>query len=200
MTEPETSSVPAPFDSLPEEEVTEEPASPDEGNRFSFPKGLFPKGRLGLFALFVVFAGLGQGIAVTFLFGEDEPDLSDQVERQVSEAIKDVEARIESVEATVPTPGVDERTAEEISASGTPVVVKLPPAPVRAEDLDELTIARERFDHGDVEGARRIAGAWLLRMDGMAPGESARAPEAYGILADVLRRDFERTRDEGSAQ
>jgi hypothetical protein len=46
---------------------------------------------------------------------------------------------------------------------------------------------------GDIEGARRIAASFLLRLDGMGREESLRASEAYALLADVLRHEYERS-------
>lgn len=196
MTEPDNSAVPAPFDSLPEEGDAADEASPETRARFSFPLG-----RLGLIALFVVFAGIGQGVAVTLFFGDDKTDLSDQVEKEVSEALREAgaledraarDAALDHVPVPISVPSHPPAPKES------PVVVQLPPEKESAGEMDELRIARDRFKNGDVEGARRIAGAWLLRMDGMAPEDAAREPEAYAVLADVLRRDLERTSDERS--
>ncbi|MFH0945511.1 MAG: hypothetical protein V2A76_09975, partial [Planctomycetota bacterium] len=70
-------------------------------------------------------------------------------------------------------------------------------APVEAaaapSEPHELEVARERLDMGDVEWARRTAAAFLLRMDGLGYEDTRRSSEAYALLADVLRYDYERS-------
>lgn len=194
MTESDPSTVPAPFNALPGDENLEDAPGPARRS--------LPLGRLGLMALFVVSVGLGQGIAVTMFFGGDDESLSG-TSREAADShaaapgpevptTKDAGADAGSPAGP---PSTEMVVAEDETAA--PVHVEVPPAPAAPPVDDELSVARERLDHGDVEGARRIAGAWLLRVDGMAPTVASRAPEAYAILADVLRRDLERSRDMG---
>lgn len=64
-----------------------------------------------------------------------------------------------------------------------------PPAPTRTPDV--LDTARDMLDRGDVSGARRIATAYLLRLDGMNAAARDRASAAYAILGDAMRLDYE---------
>jgi hypothetical protein len=56
-----------------------------------------------------------------------------------------------------------------------------------------LELGHERFEAGDVEGARRIASSFLLQLDGQAAEDVRREPEALALLGDVLRYEYERS-------
>ena len=169
MTEPESSPVPAPFDQLPDPES-------DGGRSGDQSRTLAMKA--GLVLLFLVCLGFGQGIALTRLFDGPREDLSTMSDHlHEHHPSREPEPGPAEVPPTVPI------TMPEIDVEET----------AAPSDRHVLEIARERFDLGDAEGARRMAAAYLLRIDGMGHADSLRAPFAYAVLGDVLRRDFQRS-------
>lgn len=150
--------------------------------------------KAGLIVLFLVCVGIGQGIAVTLLFGRHDDRLT--VEAPAGESSSHAPA--EAGAHAAPPAAAPPAPAAPVPAKPRVVVPELDisePPPRR--DLHVLEIARERFELGDVEGARQIASSYLLRLDGLSHVDALRAPEAYAILADVLRRDFERSLGQG---
>ncbi len=166
MTDSHPPEVQAPFDALP---------APSPESVSSAPPASAKSGRgkavLLLAALAVVAAGVGQAIGLSLLFGERDDRLSPPA--------PEIRAVAPPVEEPRPkaAPSGDEKEAEPTKS---------------ATEMHVLEVGRQRLAQGDVEGARRIAAQYLLRLDGLSHDDAERAPEACALLGDVLRYDFER--------
>lgn len=153
-----------PFDTVPP--PAEADAGPGAASGGSGRKRLLV--RAGAAALFVVALGFGQGVGLSLLFGDRTEHLSPETAAHEPEHGKDAESRGPA------------QVAEESPAR-------------QAGPVHVLDVARQRFEAGDVEGARRYAAAYLLQLDGLGREDLARAPEAFALLGDVMRSEFERS-------
>ncbi len=154
-----------PFAAVPEPEEAPQAATSATTARLGHP---WP--RVALLALFLVAAGFGQGVGVTWFFGGGDERLS----APAPEPAENVSSALPAAPAQEP----PQEQKEPQRPSGPP---------------HELDLARERFALGDSEGARRVAAAFLLRLDGLGHADNQRAPDAYALLGDVLRREYEQS-------
>ena len=184
MSDTEHNAVPPPFDEVPS--ADSEPVTETQ-RRNSAPSGTWL--RFSLIALFVGAIGFGQGLGLTLLFDREPSHLS-ELALAPAEKIAEgpaagpvhqspVHQSEEQMTAHVP---VDQPQAQDEQQRAAPV-----------REPHELEVARERFDMGDVEWARRTAAAFLLRLDGLGHEDTRRSSEAYAMLADVLRYEYERS-------
>lgn len=183
--------------------------------------------RLALPAVFAVGLGLGQGGSLKKWFGGGDPGLSanpaqDPEKPQVA-AHDEPEVR-KAPEAPDPVTALEPHAPEAQpsepeatpSASDDDAVV-LPeshvaepekrPAPILSVPVADaenpthvLHLGRERFEQGDLEGARRIATDFLLREDSLSRDDALMIPQAYVLLGDVMRVEFERLAAAGGAK
>jgi len=176
MNDTERDSVPPPFDEVPSPDLEPESKVRPEDPKSSGASGSWI--RFAMIALFVAAIGFGQGLGLTLLFDRNPERLSahhpDRPEKNSSRPQRQPVEPVESNGAGAP--------------SGEP---RQPGRSESAATPHELEIARERFDMGDVEWARRTAAAFLLRMDGLGYEDTRRSSEAYALLADVLRSEYE---------
>lgn len=183
MSDPETPSVPPPFDVVPEtldqDEESEEQVSLT--SRFRNWRSY------ALPALFVAMVGLGQGLGLTMLFGDKPEPLSAPVAKQ-QEKSSPAPDRHPSDPTGTSDPAHPTQHADEHGTGNDEDEVDTEVDPAPPHDLE---VARERFEMGDVEWARRTSAAFLLRLDGLGHEDTRRASEAYALLADVLRHEYE---------
>ncbi|MBK6939994.1 MAG: hypothetical protein IPH13_07280 [Planctomycetes bacterium] len=205
----------APFDAIPEPPPAEAAGGAGHGaesaaqpRRFAF-KLSSPGTLLAL----VLALGFGQSLALLVFFGGRGDDLSESHGTNTSAADPTShDSEHEAAPATDPHAaephGTDSHAAEphssdphEAPADHASVVpehdhpAEPTPAPeqksVSTRVPDVLDTARDMLDRGDVSGARRIATAYLLRVDGMNAAARERASAAYAILGDAMRLDYE---------
>ncbi|MBI4880496.1 MAG: hypothetical protein HY812_12680 [Planctomycetes bacterium] len=167
MTAAEDPPVAPPFAAVPQPEEATEPSS-----RATTARPGHPWPRVALLALVLVAAGFGQGMGVTWLF--------DKRDERLSAAPPE---KTENVSLAVPA-----ATPQEAAPAHEAAPQQQAPGPAH-----ELDVARERFALGDIEGARRVAAAFLLRLDGLGHADNQRAADAYALLGDVLRREYEQS-------
>lgn len=201
----------APFDAIPEPAPTEAAGGAgSEAQRASSSKRFALKlNSPGTLLALVLVLGFGQSLALLVFFGGRGDDLSaphattaTAVPQEHADASADPhdaahategagdapsnhdqpDAAAGATSAHEPAPASDHATDAE-------PVVEPRPVPTRVPDV--LDTARDMLDRGDVSGARRIATAYLLRVDGMNSVARERASAAYAILGDSMRLDYE---------
>ncbi len=154
-----------PFDAVPSPDDAPE-AVAEKGSmlrRVKLPRGAW-------IALLVLAAGFGQGIGLALFFGGAHGRLSEP------DAVSSEKEPSHESEAAA-----DEASRPAASADAEPGLPR------------ELKLARERLQVGDAAGARRMAADFLLRHDGLEYEETRFAVNAYALLADVLRSEYEKS-------
>ena len=193
MTDEQEPGAAAPFDAIPEVPPTAIGAPEADGAAgAAAPQRLGRK--LGLPGGLVVIAialGFGQSLALLTFFGDDDRHLSAPHDSppaapapRAAATAPATDAKKESAtdaKAAAPANGAAAPADVDAAASATPA----PRAP------DAIDTARDMLDRGDVSGARRIATAYLLRVDGMSRTERERESAAYAVLGDAMRKDYE---------
>lgn len=190
MSDTQPPEVQAPFDTLPAT------ASQDGSSSAAVvPRGSRNRVVFVLAGLAVVAAGVGQAIGLSFLFDGDRRDLSHEA---APAAKHSAAAPVELAPQPHPTSSASAPTASspldrpneaERAADGSNEDGSRDEAPAREPHV--LDIGRQRLAAGDIDGARRIAAQFLLRLDGLSHEDAERAPEACTLLGDVMRRDYE---------
>lgn len=186
MSDTDDTAVPAPFDEVPTSSESEENSAPESGSTsFSVPWL-----RVALIALFIAAVGFGQGLGLTLLFDGEPERLSTRAQ----------EKSAGSSGADHGSAGAHDAGRTDAADSAAHPSTNAPQEVVpSSSEPHELDVARERFEMGDVEWARRTAAAFLLRMDGLGYEDTRRSSAAYAMLADVLRQDYERSLRDGPA-
>lgn len=210
----------APFDAIPEPPPTESAGGSGAGAESAAKAGKFAikwNSPVTLLALVLVL-GFGQSLALLVFFGGRGDDLNashdsaaahDESHPNASDphAAPDDHAASEAASDAAP-PYTDHadphenhgegEVAGDAHAEADPATTgaesgttapAIPQKPIRTPDV--LDTARDMLDRGDVSGARRIATAYLLRLDGMNAAARERASAAYAILGDAMRLDYE---------
>lgn len=195
----------APFDAIPEPPPADAAGGAGHGADTATKSRKFAikLNSPGTLLALVLALGFGQSLALLVFFGGRGDDLSESHASNAS----DVHATAHDPEpeaapaanshavdphaddphaATAATP--NEAHEQEHPSEPAPAPE---PKPVVTRVPDVLDTARDMLDRGDVSGARRIATAYLLRIDGMNAAARERASAAYAILGDAMRLDYE---------
>jgi hypothetical protein len=154
--------------------------------------------RAAVLALAAVAAGFGYGAAVELLFGGRDGDLRDETGIVADDVAAQELAPPPEAELAAAAPLAPPPVAEEHAVAGAerpPEAEPFEMPPLGRVDLRRdhvLAIGRERLEQGDIEAARRVAASFLLREDGLAAEDKLLVPQAYALLGDALRVEWER--------
>lgn len=190
----------APFDAIPEPPPAEAAGGAGHGADPATKSRKFAikLSSPGTMLAVVLALGFGQSLALLVFFGGRGEDLSAS-HATTADGVHATAHDSEPEAAPAASPHADDPHAttavppsaaheQEHPSDSAPAAE---PKPVAARVPDVLDTARDMLDRGDVSGARRIATAYLLRVDGMNAAARERASAAYAILGDAMRLDYE---------